>query len=79
MVVRKKRFRSTLGPHAGASEPGKVSIADAVQVGATVKAIDKAKRLVTLKGPEGHTFVVQAGPEVKNFDQIKVGDEVVAS
>jgi hypothetical protein len=47
-------------------------------VAATVQAIDKAKRLVTLKGPEGHTFVVQAGPEVRNFDQIKVGDQVVA-
>lgn len=62
-----------------ASEPGKVTIADAVQVAASVQAIDNAKRLVTLQGPEGHTFVVQAGPEVKNFDQIKVGDQVVAS
>lgn len=61
-----------------ASEPGKVTLAEAVQVAATVQAIDKAKRLVTLKGPEGNTFAVQAGPEVRNFDQIKVGDQVVA-
>ena len=60
------------------SEPGKVTLAEAVQVAATVQAIDKAKRLVTLKGPEGNTFAVQAGPEVRNFDQIKVGDQVVA-
>ena len=46
-----------------ASEPGKVTVADAVQVAATVQKIDKAKRLVTLKGPEGHTFVVQASAE----------------
>jgi hypothetical protein len=61
-----------------ASEPGKVSLAEVVQVTATVQAIDKAKRLVTLKGPEGNIFTVQAGPEVRNFDQVKVGDQVVA-
>lgn len=61
-----------------ATEPGRVTVADAVQVAATVQTIDKAKRLVTLKGPEGNTFVVHAGPEVRNFDQIKVGDQVVA-
>ncbi len=59
------------------SEPGKVTMADAIRVSAAVQAIDKAKRLVTLKGPEGNVFVVQAGPEVRNFDQIKVGDLVV--
>jgi hypothetical protein len=68
----------TGGVAAMKSEPGKVTVADAVSVTATVDAIDKAKRLITLKGPEGNLFVVQAGPEVKNFDQIKVGDLVVA-
>ena len=48
-----------------ASEPGKVTIADAVRVAASVQAIDKAKRLVTLKGPEGNTFVVEAGDEYR--------------
>ena len=60
-----------------ATEPGKVAMADAVRVSATVQAIDKDKRLVTLKRKDGSTFVVTAGPEVKNFDQIKVGDQVV--
>jgi hypothetical protein len=53
-------------------------VAETVRVTATVEAIDKAKRLVTLKGPEGNSFVVQASPELKRFDQIKVGDMVVA-
>jgi hypothetical protein len=60
------------------SEPGRVTVAETVRVTATVEAIDKAKRLVTLKGPEGNSFVVQASPELKRFDQIKVGDVVVA-
>jgi hypothetical protein len=68
----------TGGVAAVKSEPGKVTVAEAVQVTASVEAIDKAKRLITLKGPEGDVFVVQAGPEVKNFDQIKVGDVVAA-
>lgn len=61
-----------------AKEPGKVSMAEAVRVSATVQAIDKATREVTLKGPDGNVFVVTAGPEVRNFDQVKVGDQVVA-
>lgn len=60
-----------------ASEPGKAVIADTVKVTAQVTAIDKATRKVEMKGPEGRTFSVVAGEEVRNFDQIKVGDMVV--
>jgi Cu/Ag efflux protein CusF len=60
------------------SQPGKVTMADAVRLVATVQAIDKPSRLVTLKSASGDVMVVQAGADVKNFDQIKVGDEVVA-
>ncbi len=45
---------------------------------ARVEAIDKAQRQLTLKGPKGNVQTVTAGPEVRNFDQIKVGDMVVA-
>jgi Cu/Ag efflux protein CusF len=60
------------------SQPGKVTVVEAIRVSATVEAIDKATRHVTLKGKDGKELVVSAGPEVKNFDQIKVGDAVVA-
>jgi Cu/Ag efflux protein CusF len=60
------------------SQPGRVTLVEAMRVSATVEAIDKATRQVTLKGPDGKTMAVTAGPEVKNFDQIKVGDVVVA-
>ena len=60
------------------SEPGKASIVEAVQVSAQVVSIDKATRTVTLKGPQGNTVDIVAGDEVKNFDQIKLGDFVVA-
>ncbi|HTN50612.1 MAG TPA: hypothetical protein VMK32_14390 [Burkholderiaceae bacterium] len=60
-----------------ASEPGKVAVAETQLLTATITAVDKAKRLVTLKGPEGNSVVFQAGPAVKNFDQLKAGDLVV--
>jgi Cu/Ag efflux protein CusF len=61
-----------------ASSPGQATAARAISVSATVEAIDPATRQVTLKGPKGNLNTVTAGPEVRNFDQIKVGDMVVA-
>ncbi len=68
------------GPTAGAvvaSEPGKAVVASAVEVSAQVVGIDKATRTVKLKGPKGNVVDIVAGDEVRNFDQIKVGDLVV--
>lgn len=59
------------------SEPGKATAVRAVQISALVVSIDKATRTVTLKGPKGNVVDVVAGDEVRNFDQIKVGDFVV--
>jgi Cu/Ag efflux protein CusF len=60
-----------------ATTPGKGAAASVVTVSAAVTAIDKDSRVVTLKGPQGNVFRVVAGSEVRNFDQIKVGDDVV--
>jgi hypothetical protein len=56
--------------------PGVAVAAQTVKVTATITAIDAATRAVTLKGPQGREVSVIAGPEVKNFAQMKVGDEV---
>ena len=56
--------------------PGKAAIAQTVKVSATITDIDKATRDVTLKGPQGNLMTVTAGPDVKNFDKLKVGDQV---
>ena len=61
-----------------ASEPGKATVARAAQLSAQVVGLDKASRTVTLKGPKGNVVDIVAGDEVKNFDQIKLGDFVVA-
>jgi Cu/Ag efflux protein CusF len=60
-----------------ATAPGKGAVANVVEITASVQAVNKATREVTIKGPRGHVETVVAGPEVKNFDQIKVGDKVV--
>jgi len=61
-----------------ASEPGRVVIAREAKLSAQVVGIDKATRTVTLKGPKGNIVDVVAGDEVRNFDQIRLGDLVVA-
>jgi hypothetical protein len=43
---------------------------------AEVTAINLTNREVTLKGPEGNEVTVEAGPEVKRLDEVKVGDSV---
>ena len=64
-------------PEGGAivgTAPGKGVAMQAAKASAVVEAVDKANRTVTLKLANGDKRTVEAGPEVRNFDQIKVGD-----
>jgi hypothetical protein len=69
--------QAPVGGQVVASSPGKGAIAQTVKASALVTAIDKATRTVTLKPAHGASFEVECGDEVKNFDQIAVGDEIV--
>jgi Cu/Ag efflux protein CusF len=60
-----------------ASAPGKGMLARSHKVVATVEAIDAANRQVTLKGPKGNVISMELAPEVRNLEQVKVGDRVV--
>jgi hypothetical protein len=60
----------------GGTAPGKAGVARTLSLAATVVAVDKATRDVTLKGPQGNEVTLTAGPQVKNFDAIKAGDQV---
>lgn len=57
-----------------AQSPGKIGEADAIQFQGKVKSINKKARTVTVVGPQGNQMVIPASEEVKNFDQIRVGD-----
>ncbi|MFO1325330.1 MAG: hypothetical protein U1F15_14890 [Burkholderiales bacterium] len=65
-----------VGAMVGGTAPGKAGVAEVVKLTATITAIDAATRDVTLKGPQGNEVTLTAGPEVKNFANMKVGDQV---
>ncbi len=69
---QKEVARAPLG-----SKPG-YAVVDAVEVTATVQAIDYQTRDVTLLGPEGKTIKLKAGPEIKRLNDVKQGDTVLA-
>ncbi len=56
-----------------------IVITETAQIKAKVEDVDTAKRTVTLKGPRGNTVTLKADESMENFDQIKKGDQVVAT
>jgi hypothetical protein len=61
-----------------AAQPDPVTVERTHSIEATVESIDLDKRLLELRrGEERRT--IQVSPEVRNFERIKVGDEVVAT
>ncbi len=57
--------------------PGGVMV-ETYQTTATVTAVEAQTRKVTLVNPDGKKTEFKAGPEVVNFNQIQVGDQVKA-
>lgn len=55
--------------------PGGVYVTRA-KATAKVIFVDKAERKVTLLNSDGKKTTLTAGPEIRNFDQIKVGDQL---
>ena len=49
---------------------------ETLEATARVDAIAADSRLISLTTSDGRKSTIQAGPEIRNFDQIKVGDEV---
>lgn len=49
---------------------------DQVTLEGSIVRVDKANRVVTIRGSEGNEIDFEAGPEVRNFDQLQVGDRV---
>jgi len=53
--------------------------AAAVVIEATVIAVDKDAREVSLQGPQGQIVTMTLGPDMQRIDEISVGDAVVAT
>jgi hypothetical protein len=52
---------------------------DSVTAKVTVKSIDPATRHIVVVSPSGEVFTMKAPPEVRNFDNIVVGDTIEAT
>ena len=50
-----------------------------VSITATIEKVDKATRVVTLKGPKGNIVDVKAPDDMQGFDTLKVGDAMNVS
>ena len=64
----------TIGCASTQEPPDRVDISDEVVADVRVLAVDKPTRGITLERANGSPVVVTAGPEVRNFDQIRAGD-----
>ena len=53
-----------------------VRVMETVDVSATVQAIDKKKRKVAIKGPDGKLVTTKVSKSVQDFDDLKVGDSI---
>lgn len=62
-----------------ASAPGKAAVGEVIQLQGKVTSIDKTNRVVVVTGPHGNKVNFNCGEEVRNFDQIRVGDLVTLS
>jgi len=56
--------------------PDGAIVVESVELTATVKAVDGRARTLTLDPKYGDEQTFEVGPEAKNFDQIRVGDEL---
>jgi hypothetical protein len=62
-----------------AATPGQVGGVQTttITLHAEVTAIDHTKRQVTLRDAQGHQQTLEVGPDAINFNQVKVGDQVM--
>ncbi|HET7404147.1 MAG TPA: hypothetical protein VFJ62_20275 [Usitatibacter sp.] len=61
-----------------ATGPGQAKAVALVTATGTIDSIDAATRTIKIKLPSGALREVEVGQEVRNFDQLKVGDKVKA-
>ncbi len=77
----KEHKKSTQNVQSAMDQAGEIGRMEAVAATttATVESIDSVNRTVTLHASDGTVGTYKLGSEVRNFDQIKVGDQVRAT
>jgi Cu/Ag efflux protein CusF len=76
--AQKAGSAAATGAAIAATAPGQAVVAATVKTSATIVGLDPATRSITLKRKDGKVTTVNAGEEVRNYDQLKVGDTVTA-
>lgn len=64
----------TLTPRSG---PAAEVVSTTRRVTGMIEDIDRSKRLLTLKGPDGKSLKLKVPPSVPNLEQVKIGDTAV--
>lgn len=59
--------------------PAPQSASASATITAKVVAVDQKNRILTLQDPQGNKQDVKVGPDVKRFNEIKVGDTITAT
>ena len=62
------------GSAASGQEP--ITKTKSISATATIQAIDTTKRMITLRDESGTEDTYAVGPEVKRFNELKVGDQI---
>ena len=70
-AVKTSAARTPLGDKPGGA------VSETITMKATVEAIDYDTRMVVLRGPEGNTLTTKVDEQVKRFNEIRLGDEIV--
>jgi hypothetical protein len=78
VAIKYAQTSSGQSPAAAVPDRPGVVYAERARTTATVEAIDKSQRTVTLKRADGRTVMLRVPPEARNFDQINPGDTVRA-
>jgi hypothetical protein len=71
-------FAALMAGCASTQAPTRAEISQEVVLESQVRAVDPVTREITLERQDGTQVVIVAGPEVRNFAQIEVGDTVKA-
>jgi hypothetical protein len=69
--------RTAAAQSSAAKADPRVVVAETTSIEARLDAVDVKKRLVTVTGPRGKTLTLKVGPDVKDLDQVKPGDQLV--
>jgi hypothetical protein len=62
---------------AAAKAGPRIVVAETTSIEVRLDAVDSKTRLMTMTVPRGKTLTLRVGPEVKDLDQLKPGDQLV--